>query len=192
MKQILIALILLTTSAAAQTDQPCFIGQEAEELTLLLDQYQAYSRALQWDSLTMLMDTTELVGFKEIMVGALRQAGADADMSAFSMIFEDSLASIEEVEKIPPGVFFAKFMGFMTEYAPEFAEIMKSGSFSLVGCLRESEATGYAVIKVSMQYSGETIDAVDVIPLRKRADGRWFVGMKADFKQLASALVGGQ
>lgn len=192
MKQILIVLILLTSSAAAQSEQPCFIGQEAEELTLLLDQYQAYSRALQWDSLTMLMDTTELVGFKEIMLGALRRAGLDADLSTLSMVLKDSIESVEEAEKIPAGAFFAKYMGFMTENAPEFAEIMKSGSFSLVGCLRESEATGYAVIKVNMQYSGAPIDAVDVIPLRKRADGRWFVGMKADFRQLASALVSGQ
>lgn len=190
MKLLAAVMVLLVSTVAAQTEQPCFIGEEAEELNVLLFKYDAFSRNLQWDSLATLMDTTELVGFKDILVQGLRKDGAMADLSIVSMVFGDSITSLEQLEKIPVTLFFSKFMAFTTKGAQGIEEMLRSSSYTLVGCLRESDKTGYAVIKLKMQYAGAPIEAVDVIPLRKRSDGRWFVGLKADLKQMVKAMVG--
>ncbi|HEX6373995.1 MAG TPA: hypothetical protein VF006_34015 [Longimicrobium sp.] len=116
-----------------------------------------------------LMHPDALEELKTTLTGMAALPGATEDLEFREMF---GVSSIEEMRALPAPVLFERVLRNQLE--GEMRAILASTQVTILGHVMEGDTTAHVVYRMRMDFGGQTLDQVQVIPL-ERASGEWRV-----------------
>jgi hypothetical protein len=170
------ALLLLATYAlplrAAAQDTPEAVAQR----------YYETFRNGDFAGNAALMHPDALEELKTTLTGLAAMPGATED-AEFREMF--GVSSIEELRALPAPVLFERVLRNQLE--GEMRAILASTEVTVLGHVMEGDSTAHVVYRMRMNFGGQTLDQVQVMPLQ-RAGGEWRVLLTGSLAGMMNAM----
>ena len=174
---IVVSALLLVVSTTAQAASPEEIARRYFESVQVGDWHQA----------ALYLDPDGLAFFKETMLTAL-EAGEGKGGEFLSLLFGGEV-TFEDVRRMPAHEFFARFMELVMGFAFEPLSV-QFGDLEILGSVPEGEEMVHVVARTSPRIQGIAMTGVEVITLRRGADG-WFIAFNDELQAILNGLVAG-
>lgn len=155
---LLVAVCALPWRAAAQ-DTPEQVVQR----------YYETLRGGDYATNATLMHPTALEELKTTIAGLAAMPGA-TDEPEFREMF--GVSSVDELRALPPQTLFERVLRNQLE--GEMHAILAAAQVNVLGHVLEGDSTAHVVYRMRMNFGGQSLDQVQVIPL-ERVDGQWRV-----------------
>lgn len=155
---LLVAACALPVRAAAQ-----------ETPEAVVQRYYETFRSGEFAANAALMHPEALEELKTTLTGMAALPGA-TENAEFREMF--GVSSIEEMQALPAPVLFERVLRNQLE--GEMRAILATTEVSILGHVMEGDTTAHVVYRMRMNFGGQSLDQVQVMPLR-RANGEWRV-----------------
>ena len=170
---LLLACFAFAPRAAAQ-DTPEAVAQR----------YYETFRSGDFAANAALMHPEALEELKTTLTGLAALPGATEDLEFREMF---GVSSVEEMRALPAPVLFERVLRNQLE--GEMRAILATTDITILGHVMEGDTTAHVVYRMRMNFGGQSLDQVQVIPLR-RADGEWRVLLTGSLAGMMNAMPG--
>jgi hypothetical protein len=171
---LVLALCALPARAAAQ-DTPEQVVQR----------YYATFQSGDYAANAALMHPGALEELKTTLTGMAALPGA-TDEPEFREMF--GVSTLDEMRALPAQVLFERVLRNQLE--GELRAILASAQVNVLGHVLEGDSTAHVVYRMRMEFGGQTMDQVQVVPL-ERVDGQWRVLLTGSLAGMMNAMPGG-
>jgi len=171
---LLLALFALPARAAAQ-DTPEQVVQRY---------YQTFQSG-DYAANAALMHPGALEELKTTLTGMAALPGATEEPEFREMF---GVQTLEELRALPAQVLFERVLRNQLE--GEMRAILATARVNVLGHVLEGENTAHVVYRMRMDFGGQTMDQVQVVPL-ERVDGQWRVLLTGSLAGMMSSMPGG-
>lgn len=96
--------------------------------------------------------------------------------------------TLEEMRALPAPVLFERVLRNQLE--GELRAILATAQVNVLGHVMEGDSTAHVVYRLRMEFGGQTMDQVQVVPL-ERVDGQWRVLLTGSLAGMMNAMPGG-
>jgi hypothetical protein len=96
--------------------------------------------------------------------------------------------TLEEMRALPAQVLFERVLRNQLE--GELRAILAAAQVDVLGHVMEGDTTAHVVYRMRMEFGGQTMDQVQVVPL-ERVDGQWRVLLTGSLAGMMNAMPGG-
>jgi hypothetical protein len=171
---LLLALCAFPAGAAAQ-DTPEQVVQR----------YYATFQSGDYAANAALMHPGALEELKTTLTGMAALPGATEEPEFREMF---GVSTLEEMRALPAQVLFERVLRNQLE--GELRAILASAQVNVLGHVLEGDSTAHVVYRMRMEFGGQTMDQVQVVPL-ERVDGQWRVLLTGSLAGMMNAMPGG-
>ena len=146
--------------------------------------YQTF-RSGDYAANAALMHPGALEELKTMLVGMSALPGA-TENPEFREMF--GVGTIEELRALPAQTLFERVLRNQLE--GEMRAVLASSRVNVLGHVMEGDSTAHVVYRMHMEFGGQTMDQVQVVPL-ERVDGQWRVLLTGSLAGMMNAMPGG-
>ncbi|MYM58622.1 hypothetical protein GTG28_05240 [Vibrio sp. OCN044] len=133
------------------------------------------------------VEQSELDGFKLFFVSIGQMAEDKNKYSEFATGPFSQFKTLEQLKAADSKVLFSKVLEVGITSNKKMMKMFNSAEYKYVGSVKESDTKAYGVIKMTMYWEEEPIEMTDIVPLIMH-EGKYYIGMKADFKMIANSF----
>ena len=132
-----------------------------------------------------MMDPAALAELKTAMVGVADATGVSADETQAHLRETFGVQNTAELRALEPAVLYERMLRSVLGQG-EMREVLSAARVNALGHVLEGD-TAHVVYRMSMQVMGNSIDQVQVAPVR-RVDGQWRVLLTGSFAAMINAM----
>lgn len=133
----------------------------------------------------VMMDPAALAELKTTMVGLADATGVAADETQAHLRETFGVQNTAELRALEPATLYERMLRSVLGQG-DMREILSAARVNALGHVLEGD-TAHVVYRMSMQVMGNSIDQVQVAPVR-RVDGRWRVLLTGSFAAMINAM----